>query len=240
MSAIDRRTRPAKMALVALQGGGAKSDSAGNGADVRPGRMSQLKALCKVCTAHLKANLPNSSILQNEADTLYSRGAPLTEVHARVRTLTAEWPASERPSYDSVRRHTLSHILDITESARKAALERLRQVGEAREAFSEQYVDHVVDSTMFLALRARDRVALGEIEPKTVTDVVRILHAYARFRPDPETQGISPWEHQQDLVFVIEAARRRMDKSQYAEFLEDLRSSGNPGLETDPQSGSTT
>jgi len=57
-------------------------------------------------------------IVQPEADTLYARGAPVTKVNDRVQTLTAEWPASDRPSYDSVRRHTLSHILDIIESAR--------------------------------------------------------------------------------------------------------------------------
>ncbi|MDP9342659.1 MAG: hypothetical protein M3Q23_11330, partial [Actinomycetota bacterium] len=100
---------------------------------------------------------------------------------------------------------------------------RLRQMGEARETLAELYIDTVVDSTMFLALRARDRVALGEIEPKTVTDVLRIIKAYERFRPTPETQGISPWEYQQDLAFVIETARRHMDKKQYAEFLGQLQ-----------------
>jgi hypothetical protein len=226
MSSIDRRTRPAKRALVALQGGAANPRSTEIVGDERPGRMSQRQALCKICTAHLKADLPNSAIVQSEADTLYSRGAPLTQVHARVKALTAEWPASERPSYDSVRRHTLSHVLDITESARRAATERLRQMGEAKEALAELYIDTVVDSTMFLALRARDKVALGEIEPRTFRDALRAVEAWSKFRPTPETEGIPLWEYEQDIVSLIERARRHMPKENYKAFLDDLKAVG--------------
>jgi hypothetical protein len=235
MSSVDRRTRSAKRALVALQGGSATPRRTPEVTIAeRPGRMSQRQALCKICTSHLKVDLPNSAIVQSEADTLYSRGAPITKVYERVQALTAEWPASDRPSYHSLRRHTISHVLDITEEARQRAMERMREAGDAKEALSTLYIDPLVDLSWFLALRARDKVALGELEPKTFRDALRAIEAWAKVRPTPETEWIPPWEYEQDLATVIEHARRHMEPKQYALFLDDLKATGR---EPRPDSG---
>ncbi|MDP9340785.1 MAG: hypothetical protein M3Q23_01480, partial [Actinomycetota bacterium] len=103
---------------------------------------------------------------------------------------------------------------------------RLRQMGEARETLAELYIDTVVDSTMFLALRARDRVALGEIEPRTFRDALRAVEAWHRFRPTPETVGVPLHEYDADIATLIETARRHMDRDQYANFLEHLKAVG--------------
>jgi len=83
-------------------------------------------------------------------------------------------------------------------------------------------IDPLMDSSWFLALRARDKVALGEIEPRTFSEAVRAIEAWDRFRPTPEKRGIPFWAQEQDIVNVIEEARRHMTVQEYDEFITAL------------------
>ncbi len=212
---IDRRTKPSRGARLNLRDDGARSSSGG-----RP---------CKVCRAHDTANR-DADQLRSLVDTWFSRGQSCAEIHRRVVAFCEGWPTREIPPVDSIERHTLRHTMDSVRLARDIAAERMRQFGETETHLMEQFLEPLADTSFAMAMVARDKVALGEIEPRNVADVVRILEAWARFRPTAESEGIPKAEHDADIAGVIEQARRVMTTEQYDDFVASLRAAGRDAV----------
>jgi hypothetical protein len=180
---------------------------------------------CKVCRAH-ETGHPRCEDVRPLVDAGHSRGVTDAELARRVAAMCHDWPRKDVPSVSSIRNHVSFHVTESVRLARSMAMERMRQFGETDTLLAEQFLEPIVDVTFMLAMAARDGVASGRIVPKDVSDVLKVVEAWARFRPTAESEGISREEHDADIATLIEAARRHMDRDQYANFLEHLKAVG--------------
>jgi len=104
---------------------------------------------------------------------------------------------------------------------------RARKFNETNTALAEQFVEPVVDVTFMLAMKARDKVAKGLIEPRDAIDAIKAVEAWDRFRPTVEAEGIPLHEYEQNVALLVEQARRHMTPDQYEAFTVSLRAIGH-------------
>jgi hypothetical protein len=207
---IDRRTRAVRQVRKSLNGEPSRA---------RRGRP------CTVCRAHQTGH-DRCEDVRPLIDGGHSRGVTDAELARRVAALCEGWPRGDVPSLSSIRNHVNFHITDSGRIARDLAMERMRHFGETDVVLAEQYLEPLVDVSFMMVMAARDAVATGRVVPKDVSDVVKALDAWARFRPTPQKDGISYEEHNQDLTTLIEIARRIMTSEQYEAFVSHLRAVG--------------
>jgi len=204
---IDRRTRAARRAR-----------------EEPPPRETRGKK-CKICSAFEK-ELPNAAVLREHVDTWYSRGFSPAKIEERIQTLVGDWPSRDRPARDSIERHTRNHVIDSIRMGREMAILRMRQFGEVEELLAEQFVEPIVDTSFIMVNAARDAITSGRIRPRDISDVIKALDAWDKFKPPMESEGITEDEHNADMAAIVEIARHHMQPAQYREFLADLKAAG--------------
>jgi hypothetical protein len=162
---MDRRTKTWRM----LAAGEGAPTTEGEEADIEVFQSVRFnyrgEARCKVCTAEDPAKaLPNGELVRSTVDDMLVRGGTYSSVLIRIEPLVADWAASRRPSYASIRRHSQRHLRPDAAAVREI-LERRAQEADVAVAVGAGPI--VTRGGLLEAIRQRgfEAIAIGAVVP---------------------------------------------------------------------------
>jgi hypothetical protein len=131
---------------------------------------------CKICSAEDPARpLPNGALVRSTADDLVVRAATYSSVLAAIEPLVADWPASRRPTYASVRRHAKLH-LRADAAAIREILERRAQEADVAVAVGAGPIVTTAGLLDTVRQKGFEAIATGAVVP-SVRDTLEAASA---------------------------------------------------------------
>jgi hypothetical protein len=230
---MDRRTKTWRM----LAAGEDEPTPEGTDADIEVFEGVRFnyrgEARCKVCTAEDPAAArPNGALVRSTVDDLLVRGATYSSVLARIEPLVADWAASRRPSYASIRRHAQRHLMPDAAAVREI-LERRAQ--EADVAVAVGAAPIVTRGGLLETIRQRgyEAIAAGAVVP-SVRETLEAANALEDLELQERAATLS--EVMRDVREFAQAVRSTVGDEAFASILalrEQPALTGTSGLPTE-------
>jgi hypothetical protein len=186
---------------------------------------------CKVCTAEDAAKaLPNGGLVRSTVDDLLVRGATYSSVLTGIAPLVADWPASRRPSYASIRRHAQRH-LRADDAAVREILERRAQ--ETNVAVAVGAGPIVTRGALLEMIRQKgfEAIATGSVLP-SVRETLEAANALEDLEREERTATLSQVMRQ--VRAFAEAVRSSIGNEAFESILALGEHAGLPGSSPTP------